>query len=465
MRNFAIVGLVVVTLGASLAPAHAQGGSGFFDAALPDLLPAAGPEGEIWLGRALFFDPRLSSTGTVSCATCHEPAQSFTDGLPQSVGEMGAVVGRNAPTLFGLHEDDLFIDPLRTSLGRFGQLDVKLDRNGEPETGPTAISLAERCLSPLGNSLEMGKDVDTTVGVFRDRTLSGPLFDRVFGAPGGVTRERVGQALAAYVGSLVAPEGAPYARYLAGETDALDPAAERGLAIFSGKGECATCHSGTSLRDGLVHATRPSVSLLVQEGISAVTGEATGTLGNGGTPATLPQMENPVARTGLVRIDAGPDAPRIQVIHGSRGGPGQGYGGLADFVSATPTLWDVSRTAPYFGDGSGEDLRSAVLEHMSQLRSVCETLDREDEQRLACANGNVGVAVEGQMMLEDPTIEVRRSRQAIVSSFTDLLAAEVLRAPELLRPPTGTPVPRLSPVVDDEHELDDLIAFLRALSS
>src|SRR5882757_1629118 len=65
-------------------------------------IPPDNPQtpGKIALGKQLFFDPRLSADGTVACATCHDPAKAFTDGLPTSVGIASGVGQRNAPTIF-----------------------------------------------------------------------------------------------------------------------------------------------------------------------------------------------------------------------------------------------------------------------------------------------------------------------------------------------------------------------------
>ncbi|MDE0202671.1 MAG: cytochrome-c peroxidase, partial [Rhodospirillaceae bacterium] len=60
----------------------------------------SGKPAAVAFGRALFFDPRLSLSGSVSCATCHPPKQAWTDGLPRSRGHR--TVDRNAPSLFNL---------------------------------------------------------------------------------------------------------------------------------------------------------------------------------------------------------------------------------------------------------------------------------------------------------------------------------------------------------------------------
>ena len=64
-------------------------------------LPQDNPfsEAKVALGRLLFFDPRLSANSAVSCASCHQPGQGWTDGLPLSFGYAGAVHWRNTPTV------------------------------------------------------------------------------------------------------------------------------------------------------------------------------------------------------------------------------------------------------------------------------------------------------------------------------------------------------------------------------
>jgi len=64
-------------------------------------VPEANPltADKIGLGRRLFHDPRLSRTGTIACASCHDPARAFTDGRRAAVGVFGRVGRRNAPTL------------------------------------------------------------------------------------------------------------------------------------------------------------------------------------------------------------------------------------------------------------------------------------------------------------------------------------------------------------------------------
>src|SRR5262245_40385304 len=63
------------------------------------------------LGAMLFFDPRLSGDGDMSCATCHDPKKGFADGLPTAVGHKGKVLARNTPSLVNAeHRKPLFWD-------------------------------------------------------------------------------------------------------------------------------------------------------------------------------------------------------------------------------------------------------------------------------------------------------------------------------------------------------------------
>src|SRR5262245_44582461 len=76
-------------------------------------VPESNPltEAKIELGRKLFYDPRLSGNGALSCSTCHNPALGFADGLAKGVGFNGAVLGRSSPTVLNAaYHEELFWD-------------------------------------------------------------------------------------------------------------------------------------------------------------------------------------------------------------------------------------------------------------------------------------------------------------------------------------------------------------------
>ncbi len=186
--------------------------------------PASAPPASddlIALGARLFLDPRLSGTGTRSCASCHDPRRAFTDGLPvaASVDHHGAIVKRNTPTLLNAAlQPRQFADERATTL--------------EDQAGVVLRSPAE-----MGGSDSAAAAAIGVVDEYRRE------FARAFGQDAGaaVTPLHLRQALAAYVRSLVAMNSR-FDRAVRGETGLLTPLERRGFTLFMGKAACGTCH-------------------------------------------------------------------------------------------------------------------------------------------------------------------------------------------------------------------------------
>ncbi len=179
------------------------------------------------LGWLLYFDTRLSSDDTISCATCHSPDMAFTDNSAVSTGINGQTGDRSAPTVINRAYSTLqFWD------GR-------------------AASLEEQAIGPLANPVEMTNEKDPKVAhakvVEKLKRIKGYVrrFKRAFGDP-EITIERVGQAIATFE-RLVLSGNSPYDRYKAGDHSALTEAQKRGLQLFEGKAGCVQCHSGPNL--------------------------------------------------------------------------------------------------------------------------------------------------------------------------------------------------------------------------
>lgn len=173
--------------------------------------------GKIELGKRLFFDPRFSSTGTVSCNTCHNLMLGGDDGRPTSMGVHGLTGPRNAPTVWNaaFHATQ-FWD------GR-------------------AASLEEQAKGPVVAAVEMGmKDLD--VAIQRVRAIPGyrETFAQVFGGENPVTVTNAAMAVAAFERTLITPNS-PYDRWARGDANAMTPAQVRGLAKFDQLG-CTGCH-------------------------------------------------------------------------------------------------------------------------------------------------------------------------------------------------------------------------------
>ena len=205
---------------------------------LPDLSPPRGissvpfpkdnpPTREkIDLGRLLFFDRRLSSDESISCASCHNPQQAFADNQTISRG-IGSQKGkRNTPTVVNAG-----LQPYQFWDGR-------------------ASSLEDQALLPLENHDEMGASASRIVDRLNQLPEYRDAFRRVFAAP--VTRKNLAQALASFERTVLAGDSA-YDRYAAGNPTALSPKAAEGMKLFEGKANCRLCHQGDTFSDGLFH--------------------------------------------------------------------------------------------------------------------------------------------------------------------------------------------------------------------
>jgi cytochrome c peroxidase len=187
----------------------------------------AGREDLVALGESLFFDVRLSGSGTVSCASCHRPESSFADPRRFSSGHEGALTSRNAPTLINR--------PLR----------------GYEFWDGRSLSLAGQVLHPLQNPDEMGLPAAAAAARLSGVSGLGERFERVFGDP-AITPERLATSIATYVASLRFERSAYRLERRGG---GLSPAVARGESLFLGEAGCGRCHTGESFTDERFHNT------------------------------------------------------------------------------------------------------------------------------------------------------------------------------------------------------------------
>lgn len=172
------------------------------------------------LGRRLFYDKKLSSDNSLSCASCHNPNLGFTDRQKHSTGFKGQVGKRNAPTVV-----NAAYLPFQFWDGRAG-------------------SLEDQAAGPIANPVEMNQKHDVCVSKLDGDPTYKAEFRKVFG-PGPVTIGKVEKAIASFERTLISGDS-PFDRYeFGGDAKALSPAAIRGLAIFrdEARGNCAACHT------------------------------------------------------------------------------------------------------------------------------------------------------------------------------------------------------------------------------
>lgn len=174
------------------------------------------------LGRKLFFDPRISLDGTVSCATCHRPALYGTDALPKSIGAEHRLNARNAPTVLN------------------AALQFRSHWIGDRENVEAQANKALTGKASFGNP-----DIAAAARKIKEIPVYEAEFKQAFpDDPEPIKPENWGRAIGAYERTLVTPS--PFDDYLKGNPDALTPQAQGGLKAFIELG-CASCHGGTGL--------------------------------------------------------------------------------------------------------------------------------------------------------------------------------------------------------------------------
>ena len=294
------------------------------------VVPAANPltKGKIELGKQLYFDPRMSKNGTVSCATCHNPEKGWTDQSPVSTGIHGQKGGRSAPTVLnGVYGRSMFWD------GR-------------------APSLEGQCQGPPRNPIEMGDQTYKEI-IDRFRKIEGykEQFKKVFGTD--VTLDGMAKAIASFERTVLSGNSS-YDKYVKGDNKALSESQKRGMVLFGldvndddeykdnmkgvvkRKAACTACHAGSNFTDEQFH-----------------------NLGVGWDEAKK-EFKDP-GRFGAEAVGA------------------KNMTSLGAFK--TPTVREIAKTAPYMHDGSIKTL-AEVVEHYDKGGNPNPYLDFELRKKL-----------------------------------------------------------------------------------
>lgn len=184
------------------------------------------------LGKTLYFDPRISVSGTQSCATCHNPSFSWTDGMPLGVGNGQKQLGRKSPTILNLawdHESQSYMWDGRK------------------------VSLEDQATGPMFSAAEMGTEPHQLLAKLASIRGYSPLFAAAFPADKDpITEANLSAAIATYERTVVSAD-APFDAWIKGDEKAISESAKRGFVLFNKKANCASCHSGWRFSDGSFH--------------------------------------------------------------------------------------------------------------------------------------------------------------------------------------------------------------------
>ncbi len=215
---------------------------------------------KVALGRLLFWDPVLSGSQDIACATCHHPSFGYADGrdLPIGTGGKGMgparvfpagaspIVKRNSQTI---------LDVAFNGIDALGHVD--------PSQAPMfwdsrARGLEAQALVPIESLEEMrggteasGGAVAAAVARVAGNRQYRQLFQRAFGGPDAVTAANLARAIAAFERTLVVTD-TPFDRFMRGDAAALTDVEKRGMSAFENHG-CALCHNGPMLSDYKLH--------------------------------------------------------------------------------------------------------------------------------------------------------------------------------------------------------------------
>lgn len=268
--------------------------------ALPDVAPAPADnpttEAKVVLGKMLYMDPRFSSTGTVSCNSCHNVMEGGDDSRTFSMGVHGKTGGRNAPTVWNSAFHSVqFWD---------GRVDLLEDQAKGPVTNPVEMGVPE---------IEQAMDKVRAIPGYQ------PYFEEAFGKD-AMTVVNAAKAVAAFERTLITPNSA-YDKYVKGDKKAMTAQQVLGMETFASVG-CTSCHSGAAFNGPKMEFGQ-------------------------GFYAKFPTFANNKYND---RYKLSADKGREGATHKASDA----------HMYRVPTLRNITDTAPYFHNGAVNDLSEAV---------------------------------------------------------------------------------------------------------
>jgi len=181
----------------------------------------------ISLGQKLFFDPRLSGDGNMSCATCHNPGLGWSDGMPTARGVKSSVLGRASPTI------------INTGYNTIQMWDGRKK------------SLEDQAMGPMEANVEMNMDITKLFQWMNTSEDYKVLFEKAY--PGeGVNAKTLSKAIASFERTAIS-RASPFDSWVKGNAKALTTQQVNGFKLFTGKANCIACHNGANFTDNGFH--------------------------------------------------------------------------------------------------------------------------------------------------------------------------------------------------------------------
>lgn len=328
---------------------------------------------KVELGKHLFFDKILSGNGNISCATCHHALTNTGDGLALPVGEGGQGLGisrnvghddtlihervpRNAPPVFNLgarefevmfHDGRIAVDDSQPS----GFLNPAGDDLPPGLENPLAVQAMFPVQSPAEMAGQPGENLQADAAALGHLAGPGGVWDQIaqrlqsipeyvdmfmtvypdeIHQASDINYVHAANAIAAFEASAWRADNSPFDRFLRGEKRAMSRSAKRGMRLFYGKANCASCHTGKFMTDHSFHAI------------------------------AMPQIGPGKGDNQDGYNDGFDDFGRERVT-----------GNPADrFKFRTPNLRNVALTAPYGHAGTYDSLEAVVKHHLDPVNGL-----------------------------------------------------------------------------------------------
>lgn len=254
------------------------------------------------LGKRIFYDTRVSGDTSLSCASCHEPSMAFTDGKALSDAYTGALHFRNAPTLANVGFRDAWMHD-----GRLG------------------TNLNDVAREMITETYLMNMDMR----IMQERMKQDPVYVEMFAAA-GMSEPSNGGARNALMDFMktIQSRNAPY------DTGSMSAAAQRGQGIFEGKGNCVACHSGPRFTDDKTYNT--------------------------GVPTNPEIWADPMRHSAFVTYGKFMGVENYMNIREDLGAYIRTHRPETARTFLTPTLRELTWTAPYMHNGMMETLEDVV---------------------------------------------------------------------------------------------------------
>jgi len=182
---------------------------------------------KISLGKMLFFDPRLSGDGNMSCATCHNPVFGWSDALPTAKGVKSKVLGRASPTIIN---------------SGFNSIQMWDGRKK---------SLEDQAMGPMEATVEMNMDTKKLFKWLNSNVGYKNEFSKAFPNE-KIDANTVKKAIASYERTVISNNSA-FDQWVKGDQKAMNKQQVSGFKLFTGKAKCSSCHSAPNFTDDGFH--------------------------------------------------------------------------------------------------------------------------------------------------------------------------------------------------------------------